>query len=95
MVLWTALKHFEKTFNPTQPDKSNHKNRLLPHFVTSNLEHDSIRLVLEHFEREGLAGGDYIYMYLNVVEHADTHVLQQLHFTNLYKLLRVLEIVQE
>ena len=27
----------------------------LPHFITSNLEHDAVKLVLEHFAEEGIA----------------------------------------
>lgn len=27
-----------------------------PHIIASNLEHDSIKLVLEHFQKQGKAG---------------------------------------
>ncbi|KAJ8320458.1 hypothetical protein KUTeg_002045 [Tegillarca granosa] len=32
----------------------------LPHFITSNLEHDSVKLVLEHFAEEGLAKVSFV-----------------------------------
>ena len=35
---------------------SNCEDGLRPHFVTSNIEHDSIVKVLQHFETNGLAG---------------------------------------
>jgi selenocysteine lyase len=36
-----------------------HKD-ILPHFVTSNIEHDSVKCVLEHFEKAGLAEVSYV-----------------------------------
>nr|XP_057928804.1 selenocysteine lyase isoform X2 [Doryrhamphus excisus] len=42
MVLHTALEHFRR-----------HSNGKLPHIITSNVEHDSIKLVAEHLQRDG------------------------------------------
>ena len=52
MILRTALTHFAKN----RQEASNGPSQVLPHFITSNLEHDSIKLVLEQFEKDGLAG---------------------------------------
>ena len=53
MILKTALKYFHETCLPhISPSNEN----VLPHFVTSNLEHDSVKLVLEKFVEEKKAG---------------------------------------
>ncbi|XP_064599325.1 selenocysteine lyase-like [Liolophura sinensis] len=49
LVLHSALKYFHQ-----ESDKADGRIGL-PHFITSNLEHDSIKLVLQHFEEEKLA----------------------------------------
>ena len=46
MVLQTVVKHFKGQLPTDQ----------LPHIITSNLEHDSIRIPLQKFLEEGLAG---------------------------------------
>ena len=53
-----------------------HKNNDLPivqdkpHIITSNIEHDSVKLIAEHYENEGLAGiflinfqNDFVYYF--------------------------------
>lgn len=46
MILQTAIRHFhEKCISDLSPSNK----KALPHFVTSNLEHDSVKLVLKKF----------------------------------------------
>ncbi|XP_071805994.1 selenocysteine lyase-like isoform X1 [Asterias amurensis] len=58
MVIHTALQHFWKTFpqlDPGDPSlgvRPTNQHRFLPHVITSNLEHDSIKLVLEQLADE-------------------------------------------
>ena len=55
LVIWSAVKEH----NNTQAEGKNgdgYHERSKPHIVTSNLEHDSIKLVLENLERESCAG---------------------------------------
>lgn len=47
MVIHTALRYFRE---------SQGQGRAMPHVVTSNVEHDSIRLPLEQLVKESLAG---------------------------------------
>lgn len=47
MVIHTALRHFQE---------SKGQDGATPHIVTSSVEHDSIRLPLEHLVKESLAG---------------------------------------
>lgn len=47
MVIHTALRYFRE---------SQGQGRAVPHVVTSNVEHDSIRLPLEQLVKESLAG---------------------------------------
>ena len=67
MVIHTALQHFWKTFpllelsnhhpgDPALEDRPTNQSRFLPHVITSNLEHDSIKLVLEHLADERQVG---------------------------------------
>ena len=35
-------------------------NKIRPHFITSNIEHDSIKCVLEQFEKESLADVTFV-----------------------------------
>ena len=48
-VVHIALKYFHETF-------VSDKQSCLPHIVTSNLEHDSVKVVLQQLEKQGLAG---------------------------------------
>lgn len=56
MVLQTAVRYFHTCHRCTNgyqgggdnPDK-------LPHFITSNMEHDAVKLVLENLAEEGKA----------------------------------------
>ncbi|XP_022104234.1 selenocysteine lyase-like isoform X2 [Acanthaster planci] len=58
MVIHTAVKHFWKTFplvdqsQPVIEDGPPNHGKFLPHVITSNLEHDSVKLVLEHLVDE-------------------------------------------
>lgn len=58
LVIHTAVEHFKRTWNTTEQTKS-HSNGL-PHIITSNVEHDSVRLVLEHLQREGRADVTFV-----------------------------------
>jgi hypothetical protein len=48
----SAIKHFWEHHN--SPDDNGHI--VLPHVITSNLEHDSVKLVLETYKQEGKIG---------------------------------------
>lgn len=53
MILQTGVKYFHSNrhcINNGSMEKDH-----LPHFITSNLEHDAVKLVLEHFAEEGIA----------------------------------------
>lgn len=62
-ILQMAIKYFHDSFasdglsegGGEEPSKV-----LRPHFITSNVEHDSVKCVLEHFEKEGLADVTYV-----------------------------------
>ncbi|XP_021355427.1 selenocysteine lyase-like [Mizuhopecten yessoensis] len=57
MILQTALKHFHlghEITNGTDPSRGDNSDQL-PHFITSNMEHDSVKLVLENLAEEGIA----------------------------------------
>ncbi|XP_054644911.1 selenocysteine lyase isoform X2 [Dunckerocampus dactyliophorus] len=49
MVLHTAIEHFKR-----------HQNGKLPHIITTNVEHDSIKLVAEHLQRDGKADVTFV-----------------------------------
>ena len=51
MVIHTALQHYEK---------SGSRGDEIPHIITSNLEHDSVKLVLEELEKKGKAQVSYV-----------------------------------
>jgi len=51
LVLNTAVEHFRMTQNA-----DNFAEHSLPHIITSSLEHDSIKLVLERYRNTGKAG---------------------------------------
>ena len=58
LVIHSALKHFHKT-HISEGDAAEHPRPVagaLPHFITCTVEHDSIRLPLEHLVEEREAG---------------------------------------
>ena len=56
MALQTALRHFNKTFLRDVSKDHVPSPTSRPHIITSNLEHDSIKLVLKAMVDDGLAG---------------------------------------
>ncbi|CAL1535505.1 unnamed protein product [Lymnaea stagnalis] len=55
-ILQTAVQHYQKAFEAkikSIGDMDVKRNK--PHFITSNIEHDSIKLVLEHFKDQEIA----------------------------------------
>ena len=63
-VLSMALKYFSVHRVPQDVTNGTGESgtKLLPHFITSNIEHDSVKCVLEHFEKEGLADVTYVHV---------------------------------
>ncbi|XP_060080503.1 selenocysteine lyase-like, partial [Ylistrum balloti] len=62
MILQTALKHFhlcQEITNGTDPTRGDNSDQL-PHFITSNMEHDSVKLVLENLAEEGIASVTFV-----------------------------------
>jgi len=57
MVLHTAVEHFRRS-RRAAGQRVGHRNESsgLPHIITSNVEHDSVKLVAEHLQKEGVAG---------------------------------------
>lgn len=55
-ILHMAIQLFDSEFNNVN---ENHGRRI-PHFITSNVEHDSVKLVLKHFEKANLADVTYV-----------------------------------
>lgn len=57
LVLHTALDHFRRNCRAADQGEG-HQNGCtgLPHIITSNVEHDSVKLAAEHLQREGKAG---------------------------------------
>lgn len=53
MILNTAVKYFHSGQDWSHNGVLDKEH--LPHFITSNLEHDAVKLVLEHFAEEGIA----------------------------------------
>ncbi len=51
MVLWTCVKYFKEQIPQYSREKKDK-----PHIITSNIEHDSIRLALKHLEESNVAG---------------------------------------
>ena len=51
LVLHTAVEHFRRNRRAAEQSEG------LPHIITSTVEHDSVKLVAEHLQREGKAGG--------------------------------------
>ena len=57
LVLHTAIEHFRRNCRAAEQGEGHHNGcNGLPHIITSNVEHDSIKLVAEHLQREGKAG---------------------------------------
>ncbi|XP_071946103.1 selenocysteine lyase-like isoform X2 [Antedon mediterranea] len=56
MVFHTVLKYFKDVF----PSVDNGTVQSRPHIITSNMEHDSVKLPLEHFVKEGIIDVTYI-----------------------------------
>lgn len=58
LVIHSVLRHFHKTHALSGDAAERHSpgERAMPHIVTCNVEHDSIRLPLEHLEEEQMAG---------------------------------------
>lgn len=52
LVLHTAVEHFRRSCRAAEQSDGQ-----LPHIITSNVEHDSVKLVAEHLQRDGKAGG--------------------------------------
>ncbi|XP_068447595.1 selenocysteine lyase [Clinocottus analis] len=61
LVLHTAVEHFRKSRTAAEQHEG-HRNGSsgLPHIITSNVEHDSVKLVAEHLQRDGKADVTYV-----------------------------------
>lgn len=57
LVLHTAVEHFRRTRRAAEQGEG-HQNGCtdLPHIITSNVEHDSVKLAAEQLQRDGTAG---------------------------------------
>ncbi|XP_053740872.1 selenocysteine lyase isoform X1 [Synchiropus splendidus] len=55
MVFHSALEHFRRHCIPTGPSI-----HVLPHFITCNVEHDSVKLVVEQLQKEGKAEATFV-----------------------------------
>ncbi|XP_056008917.1 selenocysteine lyase-like isoform X2 [Ostrea edulis] len=58
MILHTGVKYFHSERGLSHGGLTDKEH--LPHFITSNLEHDAVKLVLEHFAEEGIAGVTFV-----------------------------------
>lgn len=58
MILNTAVKYFHSGQDWSHNGVLDKEH--LPHFITSNLEHDAVKLVLEHFAEEGIASVTFV-----------------------------------
>ncbi|XP_055863583.1 selenocysteine lyase-like [Biomphalaria glabrata] len=58
-ILQMAVKYYHETFKIECIGDTNNKTSR-PHFITSNIEHDSIKLVLDHFQSEGIADVTFV-----------------------------------
>lgn len=54
LVLQTAVKYFWRNYKAAE--QSDRRQKVLPHIITSNVEHDSIKLAAEHLQKDGKAG---------------------------------------
>ncbi|XP_062597312.1 selenocysteine lyase-like isoform X1 [Saccostrea cucullata] len=59
MILHTGVKYFHSVGGRGNNGLCADKDHL-PHFITSNLEHDAVKLVLEHFAEEGIASVTFV-----------------------------------
>ncbi|XP_037530937.1 selenocysteine lyase [Nematolebias whitei] len=59
LVLHTALEHFRKTCRAAGEDHLNGSSGL-PHIITSNVEHDSIKLAAERLQMDGKADVTFV-----------------------------------
>ncbi|XP_053178534.1 selenocysteine lyase [Scomber japonicus] len=61
LVLHTAVEHFRRNCRAAEQDdgRQNGSNGL-PHIITSNVEHDSVKLAAEHLQRDGKADVTYV-----------------------------------
>ncbi|XP_026160897.1 selenocysteine lyase isoform X2 [Mastacembelus armatus] len=56
LVLQTAVEYFRRNQRAAERDEGNHNGCTgLPHIITSNVEHDSVKLPAEHLQRDGKA----------------------------------------
>lgn len=55
LVLQTAVEYFWRNHKPAE--QSDRHQKVLPHIITSDVEHDSIKLAAEHLQKDGKAGG--------------------------------------
>lgn len=54
LVLQTAVEYFWRNYKAAEQGDKHQK--VLPHIITSNVEHDSIKLAAEHLQKDGKAG---------------------------------------
>ena len=57
MVFHSVLKHYEKS-------RKKFNNCDLPHMIISQIEHDSVKLIAENYEKEKLAGMFVVILFL-------------------------------
>ncbi|KAG7513896.1 hypothetical protein JOB18_019470 [Solea senegalensis] len=61
LVLHTAVEHFKRNREAAEEREGRHNGCSgLPHIIASNVEHDSIKLVAEHLQREGKADVTFV-----------------------------------
>uniref|UniRef100_A0A3B4WJT0 Selenocysteine lyase n=1 Tax=Seriola lalandi dorsalis TaxID=1841481 RepID=A0A3B4WJT0_SERLL len=61
LVLHTAVEHFRRNCRAAEEGEGHHNGCTgLPHIITSNVEHDSVKLVAEHLQRDGNADVTYV-----------------------------------
>jgi hypothetical protein len=53
-VFFSILKHYEQ-IRKSQGENMTHISPL-PHIITSNIEHDSVKLIAQNYEENNLAG---------------------------------------
>lgn len=61
LVLHTAVEHFRRSCRAAEQGEG-HQNGSngLPHIITSNVEHDSVKLVAEHLQKDGKADVTFV-----------------------------------
>ncbi|XP_034091526.1 selenocysteine lyase [Gymnodraco acuticeps] len=61
LVLHTAVEHFRRSCRAAEEGGGQRNGSSgLPHIITSNVEHDSVKLVAEHLQKEGKADVTYV-----------------------------------